>query len=124
MASAKDFTNLKYISLITFRKSGVPVPTPVWLMEDEGVIYVRTDPKSGKAKRLRRIQRVRIAPSDMRGKTLGSYVEANARFLEGEEAERIALLIKRKYGKTGAIVDFFNGLRGNHPTAVIEIKLA
>ncbi len=124
MASAKDFTNLKYISLITFRKTGVPVPTPVWLMEDEGLIYVRTDPRSGKAKRLRRIQRVRIAPSNARGKTLGPYVEANARFLEGEDAQRIGLLIKRRYGTMGAIVDFFNGLRGNHPTAVIEIRLA
>jgi len=124
MASAKDFSNLKYISLITFRKSGVPVPTPVWLMEDGGVIYVRTDPRSGKAKRLRRIQRVRIAPSDMRGKTLGPYVEANARFVEGEDAERIGLLIKRRYGMMAALSDFFNGLRGRHPTAVIEIKLA
>lgn len=124
MASAEDFSNLKYISLITFRKSGVPVPTPVWLMEDEGVIYVRTDPRSGKAKRLRKIQRVRIAPSDARGKTLVPYVEANARFVEGEDAQRIGLLIKRRYGTIGAIVDFFNGLRGNHPTAVIEIKLA
>ena len=124
MASAKDFSNLKYISLITFRKSGVPVPTPVWLMEDGGVIYVRTDPRSGKAKRLRRIQRVRIAPSDSRGKTLGPYVEANARFLEGEDAQRMLLLIKRKYGMMGTLVDLFNGLRGNHPTAVIEIRLA
>lgn len=124
MASAKDFSNLKYISLITFRKSGVPVPTPVWLIENGGAIYVRTDPRSGKAKRLRRIQRVRIAPSDARGKTLGPYVEGNARFLEGEDARRMFLLIKRKYGTTGALVDFFNGLRGNHPTAVIEIKLA
>jgi PPOX class probable F420-dependent enzyme len=124
MASAKDFSNLKYISLITFRKTGVPVPTPVWLLEDGGLIYVRTDPKSGKAKRLRRIQRVRIAPSDARGKTLGPYVEANARFLEGEDARRIAVLIARKYGTVGTLVGFFNGLRGNHPTAVIEIKLA
>ena len=93
-------------------------------MEDGGLIYVRTDPRSGKVKRLRKIQRVRIAPSDARGRTLGSYVEANARFLEGEDAQRIGLLIKRRYGTVGAIVDFFNGLRGNHPTAVIEIKLA
>ena len=124
MASAKDFSNLKYISLITFRKSGVPVPTPVWLMEDGGAIYVRTDPRSGKAKRLRRIQRVRIAPSDARGKTLGPYVEANARFVEGEDAQRIFLLIKRKYGAMATLVDISNRLRGRLPTAVIEIRLA
>ena len=124
MASAKDFSNLKYISLITFRKSGVPVPTPVWLLEEGGAIYVRTDPRSGKAKRLRRIQRVRIAPSDARGKTLGPYVEANARFVEGEDAQRIFLLIKRKYGAMATLVDFSNRLRGRLPTAVIEIRLA
>ena len=124
MASAKDFSNLKYISLVTFRKSGVPVPTPVWLIEEGGEIFVRTDPKSGKAKRLRRIQTVRIAPSDMRGKTLGPYVQGSARFVEGEDAQRMIQLIKRKYGTFASLSDFFNGLRGNHPTAVIAIKLA
>jgi len=124
MASAKDFSNLKYISLETYRKSGAAVPTPVWLIEDGGLVYVRTDPKSGKAKRIRRNPKVRIAPSDARGKTLGPYVDGEARFVEGEDAQRIMRVIKKKYGILGAIVDFFNGLRGNRPTAVISIRLA
>jgi uncharacterized protein len=123
MASAKEFSNLKYISLETYRKSGVPVATPVWLIEDGGVIYVRTDPKSGKVKRIRRNSKVRVAPSDARGKALGPYVDGEARFVESNDAQRIMALIKSKYGLLGSVVGFFNGLRGNHPTAVISIKL-
>jgi len=124
MASAKDFANLKYISLVTFRKTGVAVPTPVWLMEEAGLIYIRTDPKSGKAKRIRNSQKVRIAPSDMRGKTLGPYVDGEASFVETNDAQRIGSLIKSRYGFFGRLVDFVNALRGRRATAVIAIKLA
>lgn len=123
MASAKDFANLKYISLVTFRKSGVAVPTPVWLIEEGGLIYIRTDPKSGKAKRIRGTPKVQIAPSDMRGKTLGPYVDGEAHFVEGNDAVRIGTLIKSRYGASGRLVDFVNGLRGRHATAVISIKV-
>jgi uncharacterized protein len=124
MASASDFSKMKYISLETYRKSGVAVATPVWLVEDGGLIYVRTDPKSGKAKRIRRNAKVRIAPSDARGKALGPYVDGEARFVEGVDAQKMMTSIKKKYGAMGALVDFFNGLRGRRPTAVISIKLA
>jgi uncharacterized protein len=123
MASAKDFANLKYISLETLRKSGVPVATPVWLVEDGGVVYVRTDPKSGKAKRIRRNPKVRIAPSDARGKALGPYVDGEAQFVEGEDAQKILRVIKKKYGIMGSLVDFVNRLRGRQATAVISVKL-
>ena len=124
MDSAKQFSNEKYINLETYKKNGDAVKSPVWVVEDGGMIYVRTDPKSWKAKRIRKNQRIRIAPSDMRGKPTGSWVDGEAHFVEGEEAERIIKLIKKKYGMMGGIADFVNGLRGRHPDAVISIKLA
>ncbi len=42
-----------YMSLTTFRKSGNPVVTPVWFVEEEGKICVWTQLHSGKMKRLR-----------------------------------------------------------------------
>lgn len=123
MDSAK-FSNEKYISLETYKKNGAAVQTPVWLVEDGGVIYVRTDGKSWKAKRIRRNPRVRIAPSDVRGKPKGAFVDGEAHFVEGEEAERMNKLFRKKYGIIGRILDSVNGLRGGPPDSIISIRLA
>ena len=48
-----QFSNQKYLNLVTYRKSGTAVSTPLWFIEDRGVLYVRTPAKSGKVKRLR-----------------------------------------------------------------------
>ncbi len=125
MASAKQFSREHYISLETYKKNGDAVQSPVWLVEDGGLLYVRTDPKSWKAKRIRKNQSVRVAPSDMRGKPTGSWVEGEAHFVDGEEAERMVKLFKKKYAVTGWIIDAINGLRGRRSDVVIiSIKLA
>jgi PPOX class probable F420-dependent enzyme len=45
--------------LVTFRRSGEPVPTPVWFGLHEGRVYVESLADAGKVKRLRHDQRVR-----------------------------------------------------------------
>src|SRR5271169_2541918 len=124
MDSAKRFSNEKYISLETYKKNGEAVKSPVWVVEDSGVVYVRTDPTSWKAKRIRKNPRVRIAVSDMRGKVTGQWVDGEARFIEGQEADRKIGLFKKKYGTGLRFTDFFNGVRGRHATAIISIELA
>lgn len=124
MESAKRFSNEKYISLETYKKNGQGVKSPVWVVEDGGVVYVRTDPASWKAKRIRKNPRVRIAASDMRGKVTGQWVDGKARFIEGQEAERKIELFKKKYGSGLRFTDFFNGIRGRHATAILSIELA
>jgi hypothetical protein len=95
-----ELQDKKYISLATFRKSGVPVRTPVWFAEDEGKLYLFTNPKSGKVKRIRNNPRVRIAPCTMRGRVTGPEFEASARILGPSEAERARAIMKRKYWLT------------------------
>ena len=124
MDSANRFSNEGYISLETYKKSGEAVRSPVWVVEDSGTVYVRTDPTSWKAKRIRRNQRVRLAPSDMRGKPTGSWVDGVAHFVEEDEAQRILKLFKKKYGLTARILDSYHRLRGSNSLAVISIKLA
>ena len=124
MESAKRFSNEKYISLESYRKNGEAVKSPVWVVEEGGVVYVRTDPTSWKAKRIRKNPRVRIAASDMRGKVTGQWVDGEARFIEGQEADQKIELFKKKYGAGLRLTDFFNGVRGRHSTAVISIELA
>jgi len=121
--SARQFSSARYIALETYKKNGQPVQTPVWVLEDGGTVYVRTDPGSWKAKRIRRNPHVRLATSDMRGKPTGPWVEGEAHFVEGGDADRILKLITKKYGLGGEILEFFNRLRGANPTGVISIKV-
>jgi PPOX class probable F420-dependent enzyme len=85
----------KYIDLVTFRKTGVGVHTPVWFAEEDGRLYIFTNPKAGKLKRIRNNPRVEIAPSTMRGKPRGPYVAAMARIAADQQAGSGA--IRRKY---------------------------
>ncbi len=52
----------RYLSLATFRKSGVAVHTPIWFAEDDNKLYFMTNSKLGKVKRIRNNPQVMIAP--------------------------------------------------------------
>jgi PPOX class probable F420-dependent enzyme len=87
----------KYISLTTFRKTGVGVPTPVWFGEENGKIYVMTRHDMGKAKRIRNYPGVKVAPCTIRGKVTGPDSPATARILPPEEHTSARQTINRKY---------------------------
>jgi PPOX class probable F420-dependent enzyme len=87
----------KYISLITFRKNGDAVPTPVWFGEKDDKLYVMTRSDSGKYKRIRNNPKVRIAPCTARGKITGPEFAATARLLPTEDWTWARETIKRKY---------------------------
>lgn len=93
-----QFSNRKYLNLVTYRRSGTAVSTPMWFVEEDGVLYVRTPAKSGKVKRLGNNPRVRVVPSDGRGSPKGTWVDGRARIVGGAEAERANRLVYRKYG--------------------------
>ena len=84
-----------YIDLVTFRKSGVGVHTPVWFADAGGRLYVMTRSDSGKMKRIRNNPKVEIAPCTMRGRPLGPAAPATARLADDQQAGRNA--IRRKY---------------------------
>jgi uncharacterized protein len=88
----------KYCLLTTFRKSGKPVPTPVWFGLGDGKTYLRSEAAVGKVKRIRSNPRVRVAPCTFRGKPLGSPVEGRARVLAPNESERAERAIAANYG--------------------------
>jgi PPOX class probable F420-dependent enzyme len=87
----------KYISLSTFRKSGVKVATPVWFGEEGEKLYVMTISKMGKVKRVRNNPRVTVAPCTMRGKLTGPEFEASARLLPTEDHAHAHETVNRKY---------------------------
>jgi len=87
----------KYISLTTFRKTGVGVPTPVWFGEDGDKLYVMTRHDLGKAKRIRNNPQVKVAPCTIRGKVTGQEFTATVRILPSEEHQHARETINRKY---------------------------
>ena len=57
-----------FVSLTTFRASGAPVSTPVWIGTEGEDLVVLTPLDSGKVKRLRANPRVELRPCDRRGR--------------------------------------------------------
>jgi hypothetical protein len=102
----------EFMNLITFRKTGVAVTTPVWFVEEGGKLYVMTGKDAGKVKRIRANGRAHVGPSDRTGKSLGPVVEAQARILSPDEANYADALLTKKYGIQKRMFDLAGKLRG------------
>ena len=120
-----QFASAKYISLETFRKTGVGVRTPVWFAADPAApqtFFIYSEADAGKVKRIRNNAHVRVAPCDIRGNLRGDFVDAQARIIEGAEASKAQELLRRKYGWMKRIGDFFSRLMG-HKQTLLEIRV-
>jgi PPOX class probable F420-dependent enzyme len=98
--AAAPFAHLqghKYMSLVTFRKNGQPVPTPVWFAQVGDKLYVVTRGDSGKVKRIRNNAQVEVAPCTMRGDVLGEAEEGMARILAHDETKEAHRALASKY---------------------------
>jgi PPOX class probable F420-dependent enzyme len=92
------FDGARQCLLVTFKRSGEPVPTPVnFGLSDDGRLYFRSEPHVAKIRRLSREPRVRVCPCSFRGKPLGPLVESMARVLPESENKRADALIDSNY---------------------------
>jgi PPOX class probable F420-dependent enzyme len=119
-------TRADYVSLTTYRKNGTPVATPVWLVVDDGRLYVWTEAASGKVKRLRRDGRVKVVVCDVRGRMAPGAAEAEGtgRLLDAGGTEKVRRLMGRKYRmfRLGDWWSRLSGRRRRHPIATVEIS--
>ncbi|MCM6762415.1 PPOX class F420-dependent oxidoreductase [Rathayibacter sp. ZW T2_19] len=95
-----DLSSASFVSLTTFRKTGVGVSTPVWIARDGDDLIVTTPRASGKVKRLRNDPRVTLVPCDRRGRVKegAAVVEASARIVSDEDTvERLGRVFLGKY---------------------------
>ncbi|MFT4583664.1 MAG: PPOX class probable F420-dependent enzyme [Gammaproteobacteria bacterium] len=121
-----DFGQTKYVSLETFRRSGVAVATPVWIARSGERFYAFSEGKAGKVKRLRHTPKIRLAACDWRGKVSGVWIDGTARVVE----EPLVIAdangaLRLKYGWQMKFGDFFAKLSGRYARrAMIEIHLA
>jgi len=104
----------QFMSLTTFRKSGAPVPTPVWFAQVDGVLYALTLPDSGKVKRIRNNAQVEVTPCNARGELLGAAQEGMARILPPDDSSKADKALSQKYGLMKRLMGFFSVLRGKH----------
>ena len=88
-----------YVSLRTFRRSGVAVDTPVWCAPADGHLYVFSAGEAGKVKRIRNDGNAQLAPCNATGKLRGEWVDCNAVLLDGgEEVQTSLRALRHKYG--------------------------
>ncbi|MFC0448602.1 PPOX class F420-dependent oxidoreductase [Rhodococcus jostii] len=118
-----------FVSLTTFRKSGVPVSTPIWIARDGDDLIVTTPEESGKVKRLRNNPSVELRPCSRRGSVDAAVdpIAAVAEIVTDEPASRrMAEAIRDKYGLEYRIVMFVERIlaRRQKPRVLLRITPA
>jgi PPOX class probable F420-dependent enzyme len=89
----------KYCLVVTFKRDGTAVPTPVWFgIDADGRLYFRTGADVAKVRRIRNTWRVLVAPCTVRGKPSGPSIEGSARVMGADETEHAEAAIKSNYG--------------------------
>jgi len=122
--TAPDLDSLrghKYCLLVSFRRSGEPVPTPLWFGLDSGHAYFNTRERNAKVKRIRRDPHVRVGPCSLRGKPLGPLAECSARVVPPAEEEAAEAAVRSNYGLVRRAYYATFGGRGD-PTVYVEIS--
>ena len=110
--SLEEFARAKYLLIETFRKNGDAVRTPVFFAIYNGFLYISTPSRTGKAKRIRRNDNVRIAPTDFRGRKIkGEWRKAKARLVDDPALVKLvnSLLYKQHpfLRRLRALIDLF-----------------
>ncbi len=103
--SVSVLKSAKYVSLITFRKSGEPVRSAVWFVRfgDAPNSYgVITETNSGKVKRVRANSKIEVQVCDIKGRVEPDAVKFSgiARLVIGEQAVAVRKAIAKQYGLT------------------------
>jgi PPOX class probable F420-dependent enzyme len=94
----EDLDGRKYCVLVTYRKDGTAVPSPLWFGIDDGKLYFHTG--GFKVSRIRRNPAVRVAPSTFRGRPLGAPLTGGARILSSSDDAVAKQCLATKYGLT------------------------
>lgn len=132
MSAAGSFAALggeRFVSLTTFRRSGLAVATAVWVAADGDDLVVLTPQDSGKVKRLRNSGRVELRPCSRTGRvaedapTLAGHAEILA---DAAGTRRVTDLVRRKYGVEYHVTMLVERVlaRGQKPRVGLRIQAA
>jgi PPOX class probable F420-dependent enzyme len=115
-----------YSRLTTFKRDGTPVGVPIWQATGDGKVYMFTEARSWKVKRLRRNPRIEITTCDWRGNLDGGPTwTGTARIVDDAAGvARAYEALDRKYGWQKWITDTLSKLAGRYDArAILEITL-
>ena len=113
MEFTSEIESQKYISLETYKKNNQSVKTPVWFVIKNNLVYVVTRDQTGKVKRLRNNQNVKIATCTIKGKITGDWVTGTAKILSDEETSEAVKWRDKKYGFMAKIAKFLSKSKGD-----------
>ena len=94
-----EIDNAKYISFVSFRKDGTPVPSPVWCVPYEGGYAFTTEMNSWKVKRILANPKVTIQVCNVRGRVKAgvNVYSGTAELLDADATAEVRERVKRKY---------------------------
>jgi hypothetical protein len=112
----------KYALLVTYRRNGEAVPTPVWFgVDEQGRLYARTGKLAAKVRRIRANPRVRVAPCTVRGVPKGPYAEGTARVCGPDDEAHAERALQSNYGLGRKL---YEGSAGSMEAFYIEVTPA
>ena len=95
----------RYLSVMSFKRDGTGVATPVWFVSDGTRLFALTDLHSAKVRRVRRNPRVLIASCSAGGKLRRKQVPARVEVLTNTaDLERVKKLLLERYRLTYRLV--------------------
>ena len=109
----EQFSKQKYINLETYKRDNTSVKTPVWFVIDNDLIYIITRESTGKVKRLKNNQNVRIVPCSFKGEIKSEWVNGKAQKITGSEADKVIEIRKKKYGFAVRLSGLFTSQKCN-----------
>ena len=117
-----DFANVQYINLVTFKKDGSKVTTPVWVAQQNNSLVVTTGKNAGKVKRIRNNGKAIIYTTNQSGsKKLSEELEVKGSILSDEDLKTEAVtILKKKYGMMAKMM--LKGPNENRAIIVLEEK--
>ena len=104
----------KYVAVVTTKRNGDTVSTPVWIVETrDGRIGFVTEDGSGKVKRIGNFPDVTLQPCDSRGRVSAGTepVPATATILRGDDTEPFETALRDKYGLQVPLIELGYKLR-------------
>lgn len=115
-------TEAQVVDLVTYRKDGTPVHTPVLSTPHDGALLVRTHHTAGKLKRLKNNPRVTVAACYGRSRR-GPAEAATAVILPGSQVSGCLTLLHHHHGLIGRAATWLRHLRGMQDV-FIEVRPA
>jgi len=118
-----EMADHRFVSLTTFRRSGTPVATPVWIARAGDALVVTTVVDSGKVKRVRRDPRVELQPCNRRGTVADGAPSVGAVATIEAPLEGAVGALRRKYGLEYRIVTTLERVlsRGRRERVILRI---